>query len=391
MTTHDVIVAGAGPAGSAAAASLARRGHDILLLDRQTFPRDKTCGDGIPPGTISILDGLGMANVVREANFYEIHGIRLGSPWGRTWETTFKARRPGDEFYIAPRDRFDVLIRDHAVACGAAFTQASVKAPIIEDGRVCGVRVVIDGREKALRARVVIAADGATSVIARALHGDRQPLRMRGVALRGYMTGIETLPNKVEFYFDRELLPGYAWIFPLAGDRANVGVIMPADRFKKRGRPLRDYLDRFLRRRGIRERVDSAAGLVDVKTWQLPYAAPGAPARAFGGAMLAGDAGGFVDALTGEGIHHALVSSTIAADVAHEALVQGDTSLATLAAFDVRCDAELGRLIRRSWRLQRFVARFPLVLEGLFLAAGVGSGFVQSFINRVSSDFVAEG
>lgn len=386
---HDVIVVGAGPAGSVAAAVLARQGSDVLLLDRQPFPRDKACGDGIPPGTIEILNDIGMADKIRSAGFYTIDRILLGSPRGRIWEIDFAPRKASGQFYIAPRHHFDALVQEHAVATGAQFRLADVRGPLVENGSVSGVHAVIDGREETIRSRVVIGADGATSVIARALRGARPPRRSRGVALRAYVEGFSALSHTVEFYFRRELLPGYAWVFPLGESRANVGVMVRADRYAERERPLRELFDQFLQLPEIKSRLGSDARVSEVATWQLPYAENVHPPRTYDGALLVGDAGSLVDALTGEGIHNAVASGVIAAQAAAGALRNGDVSRAGLAEYDRRCDSELGALIRRSERAQRFLDRFPLGLELLFAGAGAGGHLVEAWINRVSTDFVA--
>jgi geranylgeranyl reductase family protein len=385
--TYDAIVVGAGPGGASAAAVLAADGHDVLLVDREEFPREKTCGDGIPPGTIEILNGIGMADAIRNEDFYCVRGIRLGSPWGRTWDLDFSPRRSGGEFYIAQRSRFDELIRRHAITAGATFRRARVSGPIVEDGCVRGVIARDAGGEEAISARLVIGADGATSVIARALGTGRLGSRERGVAVRAYLNNIDPLPQTVEFYFDRELLPGYAWIFPVDNNRANVGVIMRADRYSERGLPLRERLDRFLARPEIRERIRGDVALDKMATWQLPYAVEGGK-RAFDGALLVGDAGGFVDPLTGEGIHNAVLTGVVAAQVGSQALQAGDLSAARLAAYDHRCQTTLAHLTRRARRVQRFADRFPVGLELLFIGANLAGGLLRAWINRVSTDFV---
>ncbi|MDH3197484.1 MAG: NAD(P)/FAD-dependent oxidoreductase [Candidatus Krumholzibacteria bacterium] len=388
MSEREVIIVGAGPAGAAAAAALAARGHDVLLLDRQAFPRDKPCGDGVPPGTIEMLNDLGMAERIRGADFHPVRRIRLGSPWGRTWETGFAPKRSGAEFYIAPRVRFDALVLEHARAAGAEFALANVRDLVIDaDGRVRGVRVVEGSSPREIRARVVVGADGASSMVARGLRGHRRAPAARGVAIRAYVDGLETLPDTVEFYFSRPFVPGYAWAFPLGARTANVGVIMPAERFKRTGRTLRELLDAFLAGAPVRERLASDARVENAATWQLSYA-PRRMRRAFDGALLVGDAGAFVDPLTGEGIHNALVSARIAADTVHEALARGDTSYAALSAYDARCEAALGRILRRARRVERMVAAAPWALEALFVVASANSARVQSLLNRMSTDFV---
>lgn len=387
----EIIVVGAGPGGSTAAAALARRGRDVLLLDRAVFPRDKTCGDGVPPGTVRILNELGAGEALRAASFQTIDGIRIVSARGREWSTRFRSRIDNAAFYIAPRSRFDDLVRRHAVACGARFLRANVLGPWIDGGRVVGVHAQVDGVERIIGARVVVGADGATSAVARGLVRGKSPAVDRGVAIRAYMDGIQTIPETVEFHFSAPYAPGYAWVFPLGPETANVGVIMRADRFKRGGRKLRELLDHFLAQADLRRRVLRRAEVRDIATWQLPYDSPRRSRRAFDGALLVGDAASMVDSLTGEGIHNAVASGAIAAEVADEALAHGDTSLAALAPYERRCDDVLGPLFRRSRIAQRYVAAFPPVLEALFVLVGMSPERVNRWINRRSSDFVVHG
>jgi len=379
---RDVVIVGAGPAGAVAAASLARRGRDVLLLDRSDFPRDKVCGDGIPPGTIEQLAEIGLAEKIRGAGFHTVDRIRIGSPAGRVWESGFQPRRPGLEFYVASRSRFDALLFDHAVDCGAEFLRTGVTGLVRESGRVTGVTTTAGPVD----ARFTIGADGATSVVARELGVLPRPRRHRDVAIRGYVDGMETAPHTVEFYFLDRFLPGYGWVFPLGDGRANVGVIVGVERLKESGVSLRDLLVEFMQMDAVRDRA-AGARLEGVGSWQLPLDAPPWPDRAFDGALLAGDAGGFIDPLTGEGIHTAVRTGAIAADVIDSALRE-DT--ASLSSYDERCRRELGALARRSHRCQRWIALAPVALESLFVIANAAPGLVRAWLNRVSTDFVVE-
>jgi flavin-dependent dehydrogenase len=199
--------------------------------------------------------------------------------------------------------------------------------------------------------------------------------------------GIQTLPATVEFHFDAPLAPGYAWIFPLGEDRANVGVIVPVDTYKRRGVSLETMLHCFLAKEDVRGRIRPASAVHDIASWQVPYATPRSASRSVDGVLLVGDAGYFVDSVTGEGIHNAVVSAAIAAEVADEALASPDRAAQILSTFDDRCDRAIGLLIRRSYRAQKWVVSHPLMLETLFVAARSGRGGVVSWLNRVSSDF----
>jgi geranylgeranyl reductase family protein len=385
---YDVVIVGAGPAGSASAAALAQRGYDVALVDRQDFPRDKTCGDGIPPGSIELLNALGMREKILAADFYPVTSIRLGSPWGRTWETTFAPRRPGMEFVIAPRVKLDALIQQHAIECGASFIRGDVRSLIKDGTRARGVVAQTADGDCEIEARLVIGADGATSVVARELGRERSSAGHRGIAIRAYVEGIHTLPHKVEFYFYRHYLPGYGWIFPLGEGRANIGVIARADRFKKRGRSLKDLLDDFMHQPALAGRLDADVQVSDAASWQLPYASTRIAPCAFDGALLVGDAGRFVDALTGEGIHNALISAAVATDVADAALKRDDVSAPALAPYQQLCQRRLGPLVSRAYGIQKWADRFPVGLEAMFIGARMVNRPLNIWLNHVSTDFV---
>lgn len=388
MKPFDVVIVGAGPAGSTAATALARRGRDVVLLDRAEFPRDKVCGDGIPPGTVGILNDLGMAESLRAAGFHAVDSLRLVSARGRDWRLRFRPKRTGADFFIAPRLRFDELLRSHALASGASFQVAQARAPVIENGCVVGVRADVGGVEREIRARIVIGADGATSAIARGLLPEKPPEAHRAVAIRAYLDDFDSLPRTIEFHFGARFAPGYAWVFPIGERLANVGVIVRTDRFKRRGVPIEALLREFIEGADLRVRGARFESLRDVATWQLPLAARVRVPRAFDGALLAGDAARLVDALTGEGIHNAVVSGKLAGEAADRALASGDVSRAALSAdYENRLEAEVARLVRRSYRCQKYITAYPSVLEAMFVLAGAFRGRITRWLDRVSTDF----
>lgn len=379
---REVIVVGAGPSGSAAAASLARRGHDVLLLDRADFPRDKACGDGIPSGAIEILYSLGMAEKVEAANFYPAHRLLLSSPDGHILEAPLKPSANGAHAYVVPRLQFDVLIQQHAVESGAEFCRAQVKEPIIEDGRVVGVRARMNGAVQDIRARMVIAADGVTSVVTRSLRPDKHEDRHRAVALRAYIEDIDEKPNEVEFYLYKDILPGYAWIFPLGEGRANLGLGMRLDRFRDHQRSLEEMVGVFMEMPAIKQRLRRGGDLRDVAVWQLNFGSQDMR-RAYEGALLIGDAAGLINPLTGGGIHNGLMSAVMAADVIHEGLRVGDLSLPYLRTYERRMDDALRGGMRKSYLIQRTLLGFPTAVELLIRWGGSHSQVADVFISKL--------
>jgi|CXWK01.1.fsa_nt_gi geranylgeranyl reductase family protein len=386
---HDVIVVGAGPAGATTATALAQQGHDVLLIDRQTFPRDKVCGDAISQGCIRIMNDLGMAPKIEAAvargELYHLDGMRLIGPSGHTLQSHFSHGENGEKSYVAPRIYFDAIIQRQAVDSGATFLQAEVKEPLIEEGRVVGVTARQNGETKAYRASVVVDAGGVTSAIMRSLRPEpKQHVdKHRAVALRAYIKGLEIYPHEVEFFLYDEILPGYAWIFPVADDEANIGLGMRLDRFRKQKGNLKKMLKEFLEMPAICERAPNGTELRDVAIWQLSFGSQKKLQHAYDGALLVGDAAGFINPLTGGGIHNALISGVLAADTIEEALRAGDYSRERLKIYETRCDEEMWDDMRKSFLYQRVLLNYPGVVDFLVRYLGRHGGVAQTFLSKL--------
>ncbi len=386
---HDVIVVGAGPGGATTATALAQRGYDVLLIDRHSFPRDKICGDAISLGCIQIMNDLGMAakidGAVERGEFYRLDSMRLVAPSGHMLQTKFQRGSGGEESYVAPRVYFDAVIQQHAVDSGARFLQAEVKEPIVEDGRVVGVLSRQNGHAQAHRARVVVGADGVTSSIMRYLRPDagQHVDEHRAVALRAYIEGMELCPHEVEFYLDYDLLPGYAWIFPIADNVANIGLGMRLDQFRKLKKNLKKMLDDFLKMPAIRERLTTNYDVRDVAIWQLNFGSQERLQHAYDGALLVGDAAGFINPLTGGGIHNALISACLAADTIDDALRQGDVSREQLKVYEQRCDEAMWSTMRKSFFYQRILMNYPGFVDFLIRLLGRHGGLTKTFVSKL--------
>lgn len=379
---REVVVVGAGPSGSATAIALAKQGHDVLLLDRAEFPRDKTCGDGIPAGAIELLYSLGMEEKIREANFYPVDRILLSSPRGHVLEADLKPGVTGASSYVVPRMQFDALIQRHAVDSGADFQCAQVQEPIVEDGKVRGVRAKINGSVEEIRSKIVVGADGVTSVVARALREDKHEDRHRAIALRCYTEDLEVRPHQVEFYLYNDILPGYAWIFPFSGSQTNLGLGMRLDKYRGLDKSLQELVDVFLAMPLIKERLKRGGVLNEVAVWQLNFGSR-TMQRAYDGAVLVGDAAGLINPLTGGGIHNGLQSALLAGKVAHDALVKDDASLATLGRYDVELEEKMKSGMRRSYWIQRTLIRLPLAMDLLIRWSGANSEVAKIFIDKL--------
>lgn len=387
---REVIVVGAGPGGATTATILAQQGHDVLLLDRQQFPRDKPCGDAVPAGAIETMYRLGMREKVEKAvergELYPLYRMLLVSPKGYQMEANFHKGAGGTDSYVAPRLYYDAIIQQHAVESGAEFRQAQVKEPIVENGRVTGVRARANGSGlREFRAKVVVGADGVTSAVTRALRpkSEQHVDRHRAVALRAYIEDLEELPHEVEFYLYKGILPGYAWIFPLGKNRANIGLGMRLDLFRQTKQSLEEMLRNFMEMPAIKKRLKQGGKLHDVATWQLNFGSQRRLQHAFDGALLVGDAAGFINPLTGGGIHNAIISAELAAQTVHEALSIGDTSRQTLKRYEQRCHDALWEGMQYSYRLQHWLMRFPFLVDFLVKRLKENSRLSQVFLTKL--------
>ena len=386
---RDVIVVGAGPAGATTATILAQKGYDVLLLDRENFPRDKTCGDAVPAGAIEAMTRLGMGDKIQKAEergeFYPLDKIRIYSPNGTMLQTRLKVGKEGGRSYVVPRMYFDAVIQQHAIESGADFKQALVKEPLVENGRVVGVQAQLNGHVKEIRSKVVVGADGVTSAIARVLrpkmkqHVDAH----RAVALRAYIHDIDENPHEVEFYLYDEILPGYAWIFPAGKNVANIGLGMRLDIFRKDKYNLKKMLQYFLEMPQIKSRLKRGGELDGIKIWQLNFGSQKQLQHAYDGALLVGDAAGFINPLTGGGIHNGMISARLAGQTIDEALKKGNTSRHELEIYEQRCHEAMWSSMRRSYFIQQWVLRFPSIANVFFSYAGEDGFLARTFLEKL--------
>jgi menaquinone-9 beta-reductase len=312
----EVLVVGAGPAGSSCAARLAEHGHDVLLVDQYGFPREKPCGDGVTDASVQVLENLGLHGLLADST--EIGGVR-----------TFFSRKPklrqlDRPARCIPRSRLDEGILAAALERGARFAQIRVNGALVDKGTIVGVstNAVAGG---GLHARCVIAADGATSRLRRSCGFAPPPSHRRAYAVRQYVWAEKPLAP----YFDltplvhrgSELL-GYGWVFPLDDHTANVGIGYYRSRALTDPPSLNKVLDDFIHELGLEEN----ARYGDLSRLGRPFGSPLAvnfdvKGCQFQRVLFAGDAAQTTEPVTGEGIGNALHSGAIVAEVAHAALI----------------------------------------------------------------------
>ncbi len=311
MQAVDVVIVGAGPSGSAAATTLARAGRNVLVVDRATFPRDKCCGDGLTTGALRELESLGFSPQGL-TTWQPVDDVVVRSPSGR--EVVFPLPRGrGTYAAVVQREELDAALVDVArragatVADGHAFTTVDVEAE----------RVVIDvDGIGAVQARYAIAADGMWSPLRKAVGAIEPGYLGEWHAFRQYFTGVTGRGGReLAVWFEADLLPGYAWSFPLPGGRANVGFGIQRGG-KVATQEMKELWPDLLKREFVREFLGpDAEPEQSHKAWPIPARIESAQLVAGGGRiLLVGDAAAATDPMTGEGIGQALLTGRLAAE-----------------------------------------------------------------------------
>ncbi|HZK04300.1 MAG TPA: geranylgeranyl reductase family protein [Actinomycetaceae bacterium] len=355
----DVLVVGAGPAGSAAGHYLARLGHKVIVLEKSTFPRDKVCGDGLTPGAVRELIRMGVPMDPADG-WMRNKGLRViggGHEIHLPWPETHSYPNYG---MAKARTSFDETLARHAQQTGAELREGTTAtAPILNErsGRILGVRARgtnddgTRGEEYELRAPIVIEAGGVAARIATAMGVEKDEKRPMGVAVRTYFRSPrhddEWMESQLELWDGpRErsnLLPGYGWIFALGDGSVNVGL----GSVSSTARPTKlDYKDIF--RTWMRNAPESwefapENQLAPLRSAALPMAFNRQPLYGKG-LILVGDAGGMISPFNGEGIAYALMAGRIAADVSAQALARANAygHEKALRAYPDAMKAELG-------------------------------------------------
>jgi geranylgeranyl reductase family protein len=340
----DAVVVGGGPAGSAAAARLAARGFTTVLVDRSVFPRDKACGDFVGPAALAELADLGVTgteafdatNRIGKCALY-IDGGQVGA-----LEIPEVDGLPGHGRVI-PRRRLDAWVLDTARNAGATVFDGR-KVTRVEQAPDA---VTVQGESAAgswqLRTRLVIGADGSSSMVARTLRGNGPAHQDRIMAVRAYFDEVGGPDDRVDICVSSDSLPGYSWLFPCGASQANVGVGMVMSTYPQTGHNLRELLLRLIAEDPLmRHRLQRARIRGRIVGWPLTTYNPQLPLVA-DRIMLVGDAAGLINPLNGEGIQYALHSARWAADVAADRLCSGQLDATSLAAYERRVHQQLGQ------------------------------------------------
>jgi menaquinone-9 beta-reductase len=379
-----VLVVGAGPAGAACSYWLARAGYDVVAVERKSFPREKTCGDGLTPRAVKQLDEMGLAGPL--AAYHRFDGLRsIG--FGRTLELAWPDV-PGfpRHGYVVTRHDLDAMVAGQAQAAGAELWQgAEATAPLLEGGMVAGA-AVSGGRQ--VRARYTVVADGANSRFGRALGAARDRAYPQGMAIRGYFTSPRHDEPWIESHLDirdaeGNCLPGYGWIFPVGDGRVNVGIglLSTFSRWKdvNTSRLMEAFVDYAPPTWGISPSTacgPPTGGRLPMGLSVRPHAGPTH--------LVVGDAAGTINPFNGEGIAYAYETGRFAAEALDRAIRGGD-GLA-LQRYEQRLHDEYDLYFRVARAFVRIIGQ-PQLMR-LLVSTGMRSRSLMEWVLRIMANLL---
>jgi len=389
---YDVAIVGAGPAGAATAIHLARGGQRVALVDRATFPRDKPCAEYLSPAAEPLLAQLGISDLLAEARPHRLRGFRIFAPNGGTFQGDFAATRGPDGAslfetgLVIPRSRLDTAILMGARRAGAEAREDWRLGQVerLDDG---GWRLhPVGGGCEPIEARLLVAADGLHSTVARRL-GLHVVSHMRKIALVAHIRGIAGVGAYGEMHVAGRRYVGVAPLEPPErGDLCNVAMVVDEARDGRSlaGKPEAFLLDALQTFPALRGRLDSLV----VERHTLAVSRLSVRARRLSDAhlLLVGDATGYYDPFTGEGIYRALFGAGLASEVALPALAANDLSAARLAAYD--------RAHQRAFRGKRLIeqiiqtaVQYPPLMDHIARTLGRHKAMADTIV-AVTGDFL---
>ena len=349
----DVLVVGGGPAGSAVAILLARAGLKVCLLEKSHFPREKPCGEYVSPGCLSILDRLGLLSALEALDPQPIRGMRIVAPGGTVLTGVYPGNGTVSHGYSLPRYRFDALLFDAARKAGVGCHEGwRVVNLIREGGSVAGVVADSEGRSRSFTASVTIGADGRNSVVARRLKLFAWHRTHRKVALlRRFQMPVD-VGDVGEVYLGTT---GYSILNPQGRGVLNIGVVVDQQDLPLHQAWERVLCDLFVAYPRVRGMLEGAHPLNAIRV--LGPLACRATRVAGDGFLLVGDAAGYYDPMTGEGVYQALRGAELAAKTVAEALSNGGPTAGGLGRYAVCYRREFASKDRVCQLLQQIVCR----------------------------------
>lgn len=386
---HDVLVVGGGPAGAATAFWLAGAGHDVVVVEKKRFPRDKTCGDGLTPRAVHQLQDMGLTDQL--AGFHRFDGLRAVAH-----DVTLELRWPEHPVYpshgyVVRRRELDAMVADNAVKAGAVVHQGTEAVrPLVRDGLVVGATVKHkdEGTTEDIHARYVVIADGANSRFGRALGTARRRAWPQGMAIRGYYES----PLHDEPWIESSLdvrdrngasLPGYGWIFPVGDGQINVGIGLLSTFRDFRSVNTTHIMNEFAATAPAYWGISPDTATCEPTGGRLPMGGSIEP-KVGPTWVVVGDAAGSINPFNGEGIDYAYETGRLAAGLLDESLRTGDGM--ALQRYPRLLEAEYGLYFKVARLFAKVIGRPALMRE--LTRVGMQSRTLMDWVLRIMANLL---
>ena len=384
----DVLVVGGGPSGASCAYWLADAGHDVVLVERKHYPREKTCGDGLTPRSVRQLEDMGLGGQLAAAG-HRYTGLRSHG-FGRTLELEWPGHPtlPGYGYVITRKD-LDAMVAERAAKAGAdVWEGAEAVEPVTESGLVRGavVKSKDDGSTSHVRARYTVVADGANSRFGRSLGTTRNRSYPLGMAIRGYWTSPRHDEPWIDSWLDirdkaGNVLPGYGWIFPVGDGRINVGVGLLSTFNQWKAVNTTHLLQSFAEYAPAEWDIRPETSCGPATGGRLPMGMSVGP-RVGPTWLVTGDAGGTINPFNGEGIAYAYESGRFAAGAVDLALTTGDGM--ALRSFEQQLKREYDLYYRVARAFVRVIGH-PELMKVL-VSTGMRSRTLMEWVLRIMAN-----
>ena len=384
----DVLVVGGGPSGAACAYWLAEAGHDVVVVEKKTFPREKTCGDGLTPRAVRQLEDMGLAGALTDHHRFD--GLR-SMAFGKTLELRWPSHPDLPDYgYVVTRHDLDALVIERAEKAGAVVrTATEAVAPLSDSGHVRGAVVQTkDGGREEVRARYVVVADGANSRFGRALGTARDRAYPLGMAIRGYYSSPRHDEPWIESHLDvrdkhNNVLPGYGWIFPVGDGRINVGVGLLSTFNQWKAVNTTHLMEAFVDTAPSSWEIRPETACGPATGGRLPMGFSVKP-QAGPTWLVIGDAAGAINPFNGEGIAYAYETGRMAAATIDTALVADDAF--ALAAFPQQLDDVYGLYFQVARAFVKIIGR-PRLMRAL-VDTGMHSRTLMEWVLRIMANIL---
>lgn len=390
MLQTDVCIIGAGPAGSICSLFLNKFGINSILVDKETFPREKICGDGISGWVVTVLEELDHELVLRlNRSDFQLPswGVRIVAPNHKSIDVPFRDKSPfPDEVppgFLARRVDFDNFLVGEA--------KKTARVQVVENTKISGFEyqdqsILLHSESQTIRAKLAVFASGIHARTGLNPANILHPARHMMTGIRAYYRGVQGChpDNYIELHFLRDFLPGYFWIFPVKDDCANVGVGMDSRKIQKKGINLRESMLKYIETVPyLKERFANATMETKIQGYPLPV---GMKRKPISGDrfMLAGDAAGLLDPATGEGMGNAAITGMFAARQATECLKHNDCSAEAMQGYDRLVYNKIWRELSTSLKIKKFI-NTPWLFDKV-VSKSASSKMLQDTFSRAMID-----